>query len=56
MGGSCLIPLDAFIYEYRNKRYDRMSDSDVVARSDYQKSELYLRKQSSYTEQKYSSK
>lgn len=46
------VPSDAFIHEYKNKIYDRMADSDVVVRLDYQKSELYLRKQSSYTEQK----
>ncbi len=46
------VPLDAFVHEYKHEIYDRMADADVVLRLDSQKSDLYLRKQSSYTEQK----
>lgn len=46
------VPVDASVHSYKNVIYDRSVDSDIQLKLDSQISELYLRKQTSYTEQK----
>lgn len=46
------VPADAFVHSYKHTIYDRQVDSDIALKLDSQISELYLRKQSAYTEQK----
>lgn len=45
------VPSDAFVHSFKNVIYERAVDSDVVLKLDSQISNLYLRKQASYTEQ-----
>jgi len=45
------VPFDAFVHYYKNVIYDRSVDSDIALTLDAQISSLYLRKQTSYTEQ-----
>ena len=45
------VPFDAFVHHYKNVIYDRSVDSDIALTLDAQISSLYLRKQTSYTEQ-----
>ena len=45
------IPFDAFVHYFKGTIYDRSADSDIALKLDSQISALYLRKQSSYTEQ-----
>jgi ATP-dependent DNA helicase RecG len=46
------VPEDAFVHSYKGNIYDRNADVDYKLKLDSQISDLYLRKQSSYTEQK----
>ena len=45
------VPTDAFVHSFKNVIYDRSVDNDIKLKLDAQISNLYLRKQSSYTEQ-----
>lgn len=45
-------PADAFVHSFKNVIYDRLADADIALKLDAQISSLYLRKQTTYTEQR----